>query len=87
MDKRTYLMVGWFRADGIVQIMCSLLNFSAFLLFLYLVVEKLVVKTAHAQFVFLSSACSRIKEQLELVPLNHAYVGLCKVRILKSRWE
>jgi hypothetical protein len=58
-----------------------------FWLFLYLVVLKLVVKTKHAKLVFLSSACSRIKEQLELVALNHAYVGLCKMKILKSRWE
>ncbi len=79
-------MLGWFRVDKIVQIMCSFLNFSAFLLFLYLVVENMVVKSKHAQFVFLSSTCFRIKEQLELVPLNHAYVGLCKVKILKSRW-
>jgi hypothetical protein len=48
MDKKTCLMFGWFRADGIVQIMCSLFNFNAFLLFLYLMVEKLVIKIEHA---------------------------------------
>jgi hypothetical protein len=51
MDERMCLMLGWFRAHKIVQIMCSLQNFSAFLLFLYLVVEKLAVKTKHAQLV------------------------------------
>jgi hypothetical protein len=61
--------------------MCSVLNFSGFLLFLYLMVEKLVVKIEHVHFVFLSSTCSKMKEQLELVPLNHAYVGLYKMRI------